>query len=302
MADTEPQPQRAALTKAMRGTGGTIRVKLLGAKTWRWSDIYHFLMQLSWPRLILVFVGSFLVFNLLFAAFYTLDANGIDWGGSRIDAPAYWRNFFFSIDTVATIGYGNMYPVSVASNMLVVVEITFGILFFALVTGIAFARFSRPTARVLFSNVAVVDEVGGTPTLMFRAANQRHNLVLEARAAVSLLADEEFDGRQLRRFRDLKMVRDSTPVFALTWTMMHEIGPDSPLAGWAGPDSVPADAEIVVLLSGLDERSGQTIHARWAYQPDDIRWGARLVDIIGLLPDGTRTVDYRRFHDFEMVA
>lgn len=302
MADNQPEPERAALTRVMRGNVGTIRVRPVGSSTWHWSDIYHFLMRLRWPSLVLLFVLSFLVFNLLFAALYTLDPKGIDWGGSKIDAPAYWRNFFFSIDTVATIGYGNMYPVSVVSNVLVVIEITFGILFFAIVTGIAFARFSRPTARVLFSNVAVIDQVGGVPTLMFRAANQRHNLVLEARATVSLLADEDVDGRQLRRFRDLKMVRDSTPVFTLSWTMMHEIGPESPLASWLSARAAPADAEIVVLLSGTDERSGQTIFARWAYQPDDIRWGAKLVDILGLLPDGTRTIDYRRFHDVEPLT
>ena len=298
MRQRSADPEQSTLTRALRD-GGAIHIKPLGAARWQPSDLYHQLMQLSWPRLILLFFAVFLAFNLVFAGLYSLDPNGIRWGDTEVNAPNYWRAFFFSIDTIATIGYGNMYPVSVLANVLVVVEISLGILFFALVTGIAFSRFSRPTARVLFSHVAVIADVGGTPTLMFRAANQRHNLVFEAHANVSLLIDEEFDGGQLRRFKDLPLVRAATPVFVLSWTMMHEIAPDSPLARYVSARALPPDAEIVVLLSGTDERSGQTIHARWAYRPVDIRWDARLVDIIGMLPNGTRTIDYRRFHEVE---
>lgn len=298
MREEPSDPEQSTLTRALR-EGGAIDIKPLGAARWHPSDLYHQLMQLSWPRLILLFFAVFLAFNLVFAGLYALDPNGINWGATRVNAPDYWRAFFFSIDTIATIGYGNMYPVSVLANVLVVVEITLGILFFALVTGIAFARFSRPTARVLFSHVAVITEIGGRPMLMFRAANQRHNLVFEAHANVSLLTDEDLDGRRLRRFKDLPLVRGATPVFVMSWTIMHEIGPDSPLAPYLSNGALPPDAEIVVLLSGTEERSGQTIHARWAYRPADIRWNARLVDIIGMLPDGTRTIDYRLFHEVE---
>ena len=292
------QPQIPGLTGALRGSGN-IRVKPIGSRRWHPSDIYHQLIKLSWPRLATSFILLFLVFNLIFGGLYSLDPTGIYWGNNRINAPAYWRAFFFSIDTVATIGYGNMYPLSVFTNVLVVIEITCGILFFALVTGISFARFSRPTARVLFSNVAVIDEVGGAPTLMFRAANQRHNLVFEARATVSLLLDEEVDGRTFRRFVDLTLERSSTPVFVLTWSIMHRIGPDSPLAPYLNDGKLPSDCEIVVVLSGTDEGSSQTVHSRWAYRPCDICWDARFVDIINVLPDGTRTIDYGRFHEVE---
>jgi inward rectifier potassium channel len=294
------QPDMPGLTGALRG-GGPIRVKPIGSGRWHPSDIYHQLIKLSWPRLAASFIVLFLSFNLMFAWLYTLDPGGISWGASKINAPAFWRAFFFSIDTVATIGYGNMYPLSVFTNVLVVIEITCGILFFALVTGIFFARFSRPTARVLFSNVAVIAELDGVPTLMFRAANQRHNLIFEARATVSLLMDEAVDGRTFRRFRDLALERNSTPVFVLTWTVMHPISSSSPLAPYVRDGQLPADAEIVVVLSGTDEGSGQTIHTRWAYRPSDIRWNTNFVDIITFLPDGGRTIDYRRFHTVEAV-
>jgi inward rectifier potassium channel len=192
-----------------------------------------------------------------------------------------------------------MFPVSVYANVLVVLEITLGVMFFAIVTGIAFARFSRPTARILFSRVAVVAEVDGTPTLMFRAANLRHNLVFEARATVSVLLDEMVGGSTMRRFRDLKLVRDQNPVFTLTWMIMHPIDASSPIANWVPGGEAPAHSELIVVLSGVDDRTGQTMHGRWAYTPDDIRWGTRFVDILGQLPDGARTIDYRNFHEIE---
>ncbi|HEX2632193.1 MAG TPA: hypothetical protein VHM22_05240 [Bradyrhizobium sp.] len=284
------------LTGALRGSR-EIRVKPIGIRRWRPSDFYHRLLKLSWPQLVAVFILLFLAFNLAFAFLYSLvDPTGIEAGGTKINAPGIWRAFFFSIDTVAMIGHGNRHPISVVTNVLMVVEVTCGILFFALVTGTFFARLSRPTARVLFSNVAVIGEVDGVPTLMFRAANQRHNLVFEARAGVSLVRDELVEGATFRWFRDLALERSSTPVFMLTWTIMHRIGPDSPLAPHVRDKRLPPDAEILVVLSGTDEGSGQTIHARWAYRPDDISWNACFEDIIGVLPDGTRTIDYRRFH------
>ncbi len=295
------QQDKPGLSGALRGSG-QIRVKPIGSSRWHPSDIYHQLIKLSGPRLAGASMLLFLVFNLIFAYLYTLDPGGISWGGNIVNAPTYWRAFFFSVDTVATIGYGNMYPVSVFANILVVMEITCGILFFALVTGIFFARFSRPTARVLFSNVAVIAEIEGVPTLMFRAANQRLNLIFEAHATVSLLMDELVEGRTLRRFTDLPLERSSTPVFVLSWTIMHRIGSASPLAAYLRDGQLPPDAEIVVVLSGTDEGSGQTIHTRWAYGPADIRWNAHFVDIIGMLPDGNRTIDYRQFHAVEDLA
>jgi len=181
-----------------------------------------------------------------------------------------------------------------------VVEITLGIMLFALVTGIAFARFSRPTARILFSNVAVVQELDDVPTLMFRAANQRHNLIFAAQVAVSLLTDEQVGGRPMRRFRDLALVRGANPVFALSWTVMHPIDADSPLQAWLDRREARLGDELVVVLSGTDAHTGHTIHGRWAYGAGDIRWGERFVDILGQDERGERLIDYTRFHATEV--
>lgn len=279
-----------------------LRIRPIGLSRLHPGDLYHALLRMSWPEVTLLFVASFVTFNLLFATLYWLDPGGIQRDGAPLAGMRFWQCFFFSVQTVATIGYGNVYPVTTYANVLVVIEITLGILFFALVTGIAFARFSRPRARILFSNVAVVHDVDGLPTLMFRAANLRHNLVFEARSTVSVLMDEEVGGTMLRRFKDLPLVRDANPVFTLTWMVMHPIDEHSPLAHWCVGQEAPANSEIIVVLSGIDDRTGQAMHGRWAYAASDIRWNARFVDIIAQLPDGTRTIDYRHFHDIEPIA
>jgi inward rectifier potassium channel len=283
---------------AMR-TDRAVRVRAIGRARWSFADLYHLMLRITWPQVMGTILGVFIGLNLLFAWGYSLDPTGINWGDRPVNAPVFWRAFFFSIDTVATIGYGNMFPVSVYANVLVVIEITLGVMFFAIVTGIAFARFSRPTARILFSRVAVVSDVGGVPTLMFRAANLRHNLVFEARATLSVLRDETVGGTTMRRFKDLKLVRDQNPVFTLTWMLMHPIDADSPISDWVPGGEPPAHAELIVVLAGVDDRTGQTMHGRWAYTPADIRWNTRFTDILGRGRDGTRTIDYRNFHDIE---
>jgi inward rectifier potassium channel len=123
--------------------------------------------------------------------------------------------------------------------------------------------------------------------------------VFEARASVSVLLDEVVGGTTMRRFRDLKLVRDQNPVFTLTWMIMHPIEPDSPLSEWVPGGDAPAHSELIVILAGVDDRTGQTMHGRWAYTPGDIRWNTRFVDILGQAEDGTRTIDYGHFHDIE---
>jgi len=296
MADSDrPSPPLFRLLKP----DAPLRVRPIGLKPRIISDLYHELLQASWPQLAGLFALSFLVFNLVFAGLYSLDPNALGSISELEDIPRFWRAFFFSVHTVATIGYGDVYPLSIFANWLVVAEITLGILFFALTTGIAFARFSRPTARILFSNLAVITPVDGIPTLMFRAANQRHNLIFGAAASVSVLIDEQVAGSTMRRFRELPLIRDMNPVFALTWTIMHLITEESPLFALLGDGQPDESIEIVAILSGVDERTGQTIFARWAYGLSDIRRNARFADILGQTPDGTRTIDYRRFHDIE---
>ncbi len=293
-----PLSARSAVTNAMKRVG-PLRIRPLGMRSALWTDLYHELMRLTWPRLGVLFVISFLTFNLIFAALYRLDPTGLAVPHDAAPVPLFWRDFFFSVHTVATIGYGNVYPISTYTNWVVVIEITLGILFFALTTGIVFARFSRPSGRILFSEILVIREVDGVPTLMLRAANQRHNLIYSAEVRASVLEDAMVGDTRMRRFSDLKLVRDSNPVFALSWTVMHAIDQESPLRAWLDDHGAVGNSEIIVVLSGFDEESGQIVHGRWAYACEDIRWGARFADIISLDEAGVRTIDYTRFHEVQ---
>jgi inward rectifier potassium channel len=299
MADDplEQPPERIPSLMSMAVRHGDLKVRAVGLERRFSLDIYHRLMGTSWTRLGVLFVGLFLGFNLLFAGLYRFDQGGLATAHDPMVMPLFWKDFFFSVHTVATIGYGNVYPVSLFTNAVVVIEITLGLIYFALSTGIAFARFSRPTARFLFSHRALIRDVDGVPTLMLRTANQRHNVVYSAQARLTLLLDSDVGGVRMRRFIDLPLVRDSNPIFALTWTIMHAIKPDGPLRCWLHGEDASLGQEIIVIVSGIDEISGQVIHDRWAYVPKDVHRNSRFTDIITAASDGTRTIDYSRFHD-----
>ncbi|HLY56899.1 MAG TPA: ion channel [Stellaceae bacterium] len=272
-------------------------VSRLGLERPGWNDLYHDLLTMSVPALLGFVAVAYLSANMVFAALYVL-VGGV--ANARPDSLA--DMFFFSIQTMATIGYGNMYPVSFGANLLATAEVVFGLLTIALFTGVMFARISRPTAKVMFSEVAVIAPVNGIPTLAFRVANQRRNRIVEAQVSVSVLREEvTLEGASLRRFHDLSLLRSRTPIFALTWTVMHPIDAQSPLYGLDHKVLAEEDCEFICSLTGLDDISVQTVHVRHVYEASDIRWGARFVDIFQQGENGEWSIDYERFHDTEAV-
>ena len=257
------------------------------------GDVYHALLVCSWPRLLLLVVAVYIGSNCLFALAYLLAGNSVQGGrpGSFADA------FFFSVQTMATIGYGHLLPGTLWANTLVVCESLVGLFGLAVLTGLIFAKFSRPTARVLFSQVAVISRWEGMPALMFRMANQRGNQIAEAHIQVVLARnDVTAEGETFRRLYDLKMIRDRTALFTLTWTAIHPLRDDSPLHAATPASLVESEAEIIVSLTGLDESFSQTVHARHAYRAEDVVWGVRFRDILLRLPEGRRRIDYAHFH------
>jgi len=263
------------------------------------TDIYHSLLTVSWSGFFGLLTAAYALFNVVFALLYLVQGGAI----ANAKPGSFADAFFFSVQTMATIGYGDMHPATFYANAVVTVEVLLGMTGFALATGLIFARFSRPTARVMFSDVAVVSRYDGVPTLMFRAANQRRNRILEASVNVMLVRNElTAEGQVMRRFYDLKVARRHNPTFVLTWTVMHPIDETSPLHDVGATTLREQEVEIVASISGLDESFAQTIYARKSYQPGDIRWGWRLTDIIGRTSDGRLTVDYDRFHDAEEEA
>lgn len=265
-----------------------------GRSTSPLDDLYHYVLTRSWSALLALECAAFLAANLLFAWLYTLDPSSISEArpGSLADA------FFFSVQTMATIGYGAMHPATTWANVLVTLEAMLGILGTAMVTGLTFARFARPTARVLWAERAVIGPRDGAPHLMFRLANWRHNDIMEARLQVVLLvAETTQEGEQVRRMIELPLVIDHTPIFTMTWTAMHRIDESSPFFGVGALQRLKGSAgELFLSLQGIDDTFNTEVHARHRYRMDDIVVGGRFENVLTIRPDGTREIDYRYFH------
>lgn len=269
-----------------------------GAPTRALDDLYHYLVTVSWPALIGIIASAFVIANLVFAVGYYFDG-----GVENARYRSFADMFFFSVQTMATIGYGKMVPVTMFSNILVSIEALTGLLALALMTGLVFAKFSRPTARVRFSRYVVIGPRDGTTSLMIRMANMRANRIVEANIHVVFTRWETtVEGESIRRFYDLIMTRSRSAMFALSWTAVHRIVEDSPLFGQTHDSLANSQPEIVVSITGLDETFSQTIHARHTYELDEIIWGARFADVLILDPDGSRSIDYTRFDDVEMLT
>jgi len=271
----------------------------IGWRELRHRDLYHWFLTLPLPAVAAVCAGFYVVLNLFFALLYLIEPNSI--ANARPSSLA--DAFFFSVQTLATIGYGNMYPETGYANALVTVETVTGLMYFALITGLVFTRFSRPSARVQFTRHAVIAQYEGVPTLMFRMANERRNQILQAEVQATLLrAERSPEGMPMWRQHDLKLVRSHSSFFSLTWTVFHRIDEDSPLRGETPDSFAAADMEIVVLLAGVDEVLSQTVYARYTYDAADIRWGYCFADV--LRADGTDgdervVVDFTRFQEIE---
>jgi inward rectifier potassium channel len=259
-------------------------------------DLFHHFMTVSWPRLFATLATFFIVFDLLFGLLYYLVPGCI----ANLNPPGFAGDFFFSVETLATVGYGEMHPESFYGHSVAMIEIFVGLMSLALITGLMFARFSRPRALFLFTKNGVVRPIAGESTLIFRAANERQNVVQDASARLRMLRDETTEeGFRIRRIVDLPLVRSEHPMFTLGWTIMHVIDDASPLSSETAESLSNSRAVFVLSVSGTDENTGQTLMARGEYSYADIRWNSTFLDILEEAPDGTIHVDYGKFHDIE---
>jgi inward rectifier potassium channel len=260
------------------------------------ADVYHHLLTSSWPFLLFQIAVGFFAINALFAVGYYFD-------GGIANARTFADVFFFSVETMATIGYGKMVPVSMMAHVLMSFEALTGLTGLALMTGLLFAKFSRPNARIRFSRHAVVSLRDGVPSLMFRMANERAGQIVEAQVHV-LLSREEVtaEGETVYRFHDLELVRYRNATFRHSWTVIHPIVPGGPLDGASTESLGAATAELVVSVTGIDGAFMQTVHARHTYKADDIVWGARLTDIMVRAGRNQFAIDYGKFDAIEHSA
>ena len=259
-----------------------------------WADISHRCMTASWPSFIGGAALMFVIFNAIFASFYWIGNQPI----SNVPDGSYIDYLYFSIETLSTAGYGDMHPQTHYGHFVAATELFTGIFSMSLMTGLIFARFSRPNARLLFADHPVISTHEGKPTLMVRFANERHDVISNATAKLWLLKEEvSMEGQLLRRFYDLPLSRNEHPALALSWTLFHVIDERSPLYGFDADDLAASKVLLAVVVSGYDAVAAQTVHARKSYKHSDIRFGHRYAEILDTSEEGRLRIDYGKFHE-----
>ncbi len=284
---------------------GSFNVRRSGLRFWESLSAYHYLLTISWPKFLGLIVVAYLTVNAVFAGIYRLAGDEALTGmHAQTQAGRFAEAFFFSVHTLATIGYGTIAPSTLSANLIVTVEALVGLVGVAMMAGISFARFSRPVARILFSRNAVIAPFRGGRAFMFRVANQRSSQLIDLEARV-LLSRRKRDGATSsdREFLQLALERERVAFFPLTWTVVHPIDAASPLSDWTGEDLLECDAEFLILLNAFEETFSQIVHTRSSYKSEEVVWGARFLSMFEPADEeGVLAVDIHKLHEIERVA
>jgi inward rectifier potassium channel len=265
------------------------------------ANLYLKLIDTTWPRFFLVALIAFLGANLIFAgAYLILGAEHLQ--GTDPEMSAFANAFFFSVHTLTTVGYGNIYPQGNWANLASALEAATGLMFFAVITGLLYGRFSRPSARILFSSRALIAPYQDGTSLQFRLTNARDNVLMDLDARVLLMTVEPADGQLKRNYFDLPLERRRVYFFPLTWTVVHPIDSDSPLYGKTPEDLAKSSAELLILIRGFDDTFSQTVNARYSYRHDEFVWGAKFVPAFSVDPKGDLVLEVDRIDELRMVG
>jgi inward rectifier potassium channel len=267
------------------------QIEVVGAGNPGLRDLYHFLIRAPWPVTLTLIAGAWLAMNLLAAVAY-LVIGGVN------GAHGFADLFFFSVETSGTIGYGEMTPATTGAHLVMTVESVFSILLVALSTGLVFAKFSIPRARIRFARSPAISPYDGTPTLHFRLGHERATRLLEVQLRVVMIRTERTkEGVTMYRMYDLKLERDRSPAVSRSWTALHQLTEASPLWGYDAARMEKDEVEILLTLQGIDEVSAQMHSAQHYYIAKDVRWGVRPADLLSELPDGRLRMDMSKFDE-----
>lgn len=285
--------------KRLLNRDGTFNPRREGLPFLSSLSFYHYFLTMTWTRFFAILVGSYIGANTLFALLYLACGPGALAGDMPTGTGgAFWRAFFFSVETLATIGYGNIAPTGMASHFVMTVEALAGLLIFAMTTGVLFARFARPTAALMFSECAVVAPYRGVHAFMFRVTNARSNQLVELEAKVLF---SRIEGA-VRKYDQVALERSRVTFFPLSWTVVHPVDEKSPLFGFTHDELVAKDAEVMILLTGTDETFSQVVHARTSYKPAEILYGRKFVNIYNPIDqNGVVSIDVRKLSDTEVA-
>jgi inward rectifier potassium channel len=279
---------------------GSFNVKRTGLR-WRDANPYLMLIDTTWPRFLLVVMLGFLAVNFIFASLYlTIGIENLK--GLESDMGPFANAFFFSVHTLTTVGYGNVYPQGAWANTISSLEAATGLMVFAIATGLLYGRFSRPSARIVYSKKAIVAPYQDGTSLQFRVANARSNTLMDLDARVLLMTVDSSDGTLKRNFIDLPLERPHIYFFALTWTIVHPIDSASPFFGKSAEDLQKVSAEILILLQGFDDTFSQVVHSRYSYRHDEFVWGAKFLPTFKVDSNGDLVVAVDQIDEMKVLS
>jgi inward rectifier potassium channel len=303
MATASPQPSfdpgftqqySGALLRAIN-KDGSFNIRRRGYSNLSRGAYLH-MVGVSWPRFLAGVAGCYLIVNFVFAGLYlALGPDALHASERDLGLGTFGRAFFFSVHTLTTVGYGALYPYGFAANLVAAVEAALGLMGFALATGVLYGRFSRPSARLVFSEKMIVAPFRDASSLQFRVANQRSNVLMDLDADMVLMTVESDASGQLKRnFTELRLERSEIYFLALTWTLVHPLDQSSPLWGKSAADLERLQAEVMILIKGYDDSFSQVVHTRYSYRWDEMEWSVRFAPAFEVAPEGHLVLDVSR--------
>ena len=288
-------------TKRIINKDGSFNIKRTGGGL---SSInaFHYLINISWTKFLLIVFAGFIVTNLIFALLYQLAGiENLSNASSSDGVQSFLNTFFFSVQTFATVGYGGIHPTGLFSNIISSLESMTGILSFALATGLLYGRFSKPSAKIIFSDRAIIAPFQEGKALMFRVANSRDNILMEMEANAMMTFLDKSDSRFTRKYFPLKLQINFIHFFPLPWTVVHPIDEDSPLFGKNAKDLANLEAEVLIMIKGFDDSFSQNVIARSSYKFNEIDWDVKFVRAYSTDETGETIVDLEKVSETEKV-
>jgi len=280
---------------------GSPNVRRIGLPFFNTANNYHTLITMSWTKFWLLVLSGYAIVNLLFALVYmSFGAGSLDGAADNSALTHFWAAFFFSAQTISTVGYGHISPHGMAANSVAALESMLGLLAFALATGLLYGRFSRPSAQITYSkNIIVAPYLENSKGLMFRLANMRRNMLIDLSIEIIFSYNEIVDGKPIRRFYPLEVERSKVSLLTMNWTIVHELNENSPLNGMAQQDLEQSEAGFAILLRSFDDTFSQTVHSRTAYTASDVIWGAKFKPVFDRDNDGRIVLDLSKISAYE---
>lgn len=289
-----------AIKQRIINRDGSINIKRKGLPILNTSDNYNALITMRWPKFWFIVIGVYLLTNILFATIYVnIGDNNLLGADTQTPYHHFLSAFFFSAQTLSTVGYGHVSPQGIPTNFVAAFESMLGLLAFAIATGLLYGRISRPSAKVSYSDMVLIAPYAPTGRgLMLRLANKRHNVLIDLDIELVFSYNEEVAGKTIRRFHNLKLERSKVSILTLSWTVVHPIDENSPLYNMTAEDMEAGRANLVVLMQAFDDTFSQTVHSRTSYLYNEMVWGAKFTPAFYDDPNGLVTLDLTKISDY----